>query len=79
MAYEELEVIQNLTGCGKPCRYLKYQFHGGGISTSFKSPHFVFALIAQSRYFWFWYNSFRYLQYRFTQFRYTHPNQVHLC
>ena len=66
MAYEELEVIRNLTGCGKPCRYLAYQFHGGGIPTSFQSSHYVFAMIAQSRYNWSRYTWFRYTPTRYT-------------
>ena len=50
MVYEEFEVIQGLTGCKKPCRYLEYKLlPGGGIPTSFQSNHFVFSLLAQSR------------------------------
>ena len=50
MVYEEFEVIQGLTGCKKPCRYLEYKLlPGGGIPTSFQSKHFVFSLLAQSR------------------------------
>ena len=52
MKYEELEVIQTMTGCGKPCSYLEYKFQGGKIPSSFKSAddEFVFSLLAQTRY-----------------------------
>ena len=52
MKYEELEVIQRKTGCGKPCNYLEYKFHGGSIPSSFNASgnHFVFSLLAQTRY-----------------------------
>ena len=51
MNYAELEVIQRMTGCGKPCNYLEYKFHGAGIPSSFNSSkdHFVFSLLAQTR------------------------------
>ena len=40
-----------MTGCGKPCNYLEYKFHGAGIPSSFNSgDHFVFSLLAQTRY-----------------------------
>ena len=40
-----------MTGCGKPCSYLEYNFHRGGIPSSFNSgDHFVFSLLAQTRY-----------------------------
>ena len=40
-----------MTGCGKPCNYLEYKFHGGGISSSFDSgDHFVFSLLTETRY-----------------------------
>ena len=52
MKYEELDVIQAMTGCGRPCNYLEYKFEGGGIPSSFNSSgdHFVFSLLAQTRY-----------------------------
>ena len=52
MKYEELNVIRGMTGCGKPCNYVEYKFHGGGIPSSFNSSgnHFVFSLLAQTRY-----------------------------
>ena len=40
-----------MTGCGKPCNYLEYKFHRGRIPSSFDSgDHFVFSLLAQTRY-----------------------------
>ena len=51
MKYEELEVIELMSGCGKPCNYLEYKFHRGRIPSSFDSgDHFVFSLLAQTRY-----------------------------
>ena len=53
LKYEELEVIQTKTGCGKPCNYLEYKFQGGPVPSSFKlsdsSDYFVFSLLAQTR------------------------------
>ena len=52
--YEELEFIRRVTGCGKPCNYLEYKFHGEAIPSSFKlsgsSNYFVFSLLAQTRF-----------------------------
>ena len=40
-----------MSGCGKPCNYLEYKFHRGRIPSSFDSgDHFVFSLLAQTRY-----------------------------
>ena len=52
MKYEELEVIRRETGCGQPCNYVEYKFHGGGIPSSFNTSgnEFVFSLLAQTRY-----------------------------
>ena len=52
MKYEEMEVIRRETGCGQPCNYLEYKFHGGGIPSSFNTSgnEFVFSLLAQTRY-----------------------------
>ena len=56
MRFEELNVIEKMTGCGKPCSYLEYKFHGEKIPTSFKSPgdHYIFSLLAQTRYTSIW-------------------------
>ena len=54
LKYEELEFIRRVTGCGKPCNYLEYKFHGEAIPSSFKlsdsSNYFVFSLLAQTRF-----------------------------
>ena len=51
MSYEELEVIQTMTGCKKPCNYLEYKFHGGSLPSAFNSSGYPFvSLIAQTRY-----------------------------
>ena len=45
----ELEVIRNMTGCKKPCKYKKYNFLVDPTSNSaYKSDHFVFSLLAVS-------------------------------
>ena len=56
MRFEELNVIEKMTGCGKPCSYLEYKFHGEKIPTSFKSPgdHYIFSLLAQTRHTSIW-------------------------
>ena len=54
LKYEELEFIRRVTGCGKPCNYLEYKFHGDAIPSSFKlsesSNYFVFSLLAHTRF-----------------------------
>ena len=52
MKYEELEVIELMTGCRKPCNYLEYKFQSNPIPSSFNSSSddFVFSLLAQTRY-----------------------------
>ena len=36
MVYEEFEVIQSLTGCKKPCRYLEYKLLPGTSTPTYK-------------------------------------------
>ena len=52
MRLEELDVIERLTGCGKPCHYLEYKFHGDKIPSSFRSSHdhYIFSLFAITKY-----------------------------
>ena len=56
MRYEELGMIESMTGCRKPCNYLEYKFHGEKIPTSFKSSgdHYIFSVLAQTRYTSIW-------------------------
>ena len=56
MRFEELSVIKKMTGCGKPCNYLEYKFNGEKIPTSLKSSgdHYIFSLLAQTRYTSIW-------------------------
>ena len=50
MSYEELEVIETMTGCGKPCNYLEYKFFKERIPSSFSSgDYFVISVVAQTR------------------------------
>ena len=54
MRYEELDMIERITGCGKPCNYLEYKFHGGKHPTSFPGDHIIFSFYALTRYTWIW-------------------------
>ena len=54
MRYEELDVIERITGCGKPCNYLEYKFHGGKHPSSFPGDHIFFSFYALTRYTWIW-------------------------
>ena len=56
MRFEELHVIGKMTGCGKPCSYREYKFHGEKLPTSFKSSgdHYIFSLLAQTRHTSIW-------------------------
>ena len=56
MRQEELDVIERLTGCGKPCHYLEYKFHGDKIPSSFRpsDDHYVFSLFAITKYTTVW-------------------------
>ena len=54
MRYEELDMIERITGCGKPCNYLEYKFHGGKHPTSFPGNKVIFSFYALTRYTWIW-------------------------
>ena len=57
MMYEELDSIERMTVCGKPCRYLEYKFLGekkpSSLTTS-SGDHYIFSLIAQTRFTSIW-------------------------
>ena len=50
MNHEELEVIQSMTGCKKPCNYLEYKFHGGSLPSSFNSGFPFVSLVSRTRF-----------------------------
>ena len=47
-------MIERITGCGKPCNYLEYKFHGGKHPSSFPGDHCIFSFYALTRYTWIW-------------------------
>ena len=51
-SFEELDVIKEFTGCGKPCNYLEYKFLKERIPSGFdpSGDYFVFTIVAQTRY-----------------------------
>ena len=52
MSFEELDVVEEFTGCGKPCKYLEYKFLRERIPSGFdpSGDYFVFTIVSQTKY-----------------------------
>ena len=46
----QIDDVYRVTGCQKPCRYRRYTFVGEKKATYFESKHFVFGLLAFSKF-----------------------------